>query len=98
MSKLLHTTPFLRSSLSISKLLLLEQKYHCYKPKGHGILETCWACEGQIDFSNRNPFYRCFCEECAKTLDSDYKMAAFEAFRVGEAREAFLQRWSKAAY
>jgi len=25
-------------------------------------------------------------------------MAAFEAFRVGEAREAFLQRWSKAAH
>lgn len=45
--------------------------------------EICWACEGRIDFSNRNPFYRCFCEDCTKTLDADYKMAAFEAFRVG---------------
>ena len=60
--------------------------------------EKCWACEERIDFSNRNPFYRCFCEDCAKTLDADYKMAAFEAFRIGATRDAFHARWAKAAH
>ena len=60
--------------------------------------EKCWACERRIDFSNRNPFYRCFCEDCAKTLDAEYKMAAFEAFRVGVPRDAFHARWAKAAH
>lgn len=63
---------------------------------GGKMQEVCWTCEGRIDFSNRNPFYRCFCEDCAKTLDADYKMAAFEAFRVGVSKEAFLKRWSNA--
>jgi len=51
--------------------------------RGRIMQEICWAFEGRIDFSNRNPFYLCFCEDCGKTVDSDYKMAAFEAFRVG---------------
>ena len=58
--------------------------------------EICWACQGRIDFSNRNPFYRCFCADCAKTLDADYKIAAFEAFRVGVSKDAFLKRWTNA--
>ncbi len=57
--------------------------------------EICWACEGRIDFSNRYPFYLCFCEDCGKTVDADYKMAAFEAFRVGVTKEAFLKHWSR---
>ena len=60
--------------------------------------EICWACEGRIDFSNRNPFYRCFCEDCATAIDSDYKVAAFEAFRMGVTRDAFHARLAKAAH
>ena len=82
---------------------LTFQPYHVLSPSrehnGERVMqEICWACEGRIDFSNRNPFYRCFCEDCTKTLDADYKMAAFEAFRVGVTRDAFHARWAKATH
>ena len=57
--------------------------------------EICWACEGRIDFSNRNPL-SLFLRGLRQTLDADYKMAAFEAFRVGVSKEAFLKRWTNA--